>query len=157
MENSLKAIIIGAGVVITMAVVSIGFILMRSGQNTAMNTISRLERLNTELSESQYTIYDGMEVSGSEVVNTIRRFKDEYVGIKVLTNKNKASDGKWYIHSVTLIKNNRGEIDPGGTVGNISELMNEESNEYVNPNGIFTGTVIRDENGRIVALVFTQK
>jgi len=157
MENSLKAIIIGAGVVITMAVVSIGFILMRSGQNTAMNTISRLERLNTELSESQYTIYDGMEVSGSEVVNTIRRFKDEYVGIKVLTNKNKASDGKWYIHSVTLINNNRGEIDPGGTVGNISELMNEESNEYVNPNGIFTGTVIRDENGRIVALVFTQK
>jgi len=157
MENSLKAIIIGAGVVITMAVVSIGFILMRSGQNTAMNTISRLESLNTELSESQYTIYDGMEVSGSEVVNTIRRFKDEYVGIKVLTNKNKASGGKWYIHSVTLINNNRGEIDPGGTVGNISELMNEESNEYVNPNGIFTGTVIRDENGRIVALVFTQK
>ena len=29
MENSLKAIIIGAGVVITMMVVSIGFILMR--------------------------------------------------------------------------------------------------------------------------------
>jgi len=153
MENSLKAIIIGAGVVITMAVVSIGFILMRSGQNTALKTIGRLERLNTELSESQYTIYDGLEISGSEVVNTVRRFKDDYIGIKVITNKNKSGNGKWYINEVDT---STGKII-GNSTGNISDLMDEAKDDYVNPNGIFKGQVIRDENGRIIALIFEQK
>ncbi|MDI9483331.1 MAG: hypothetical protein QM315_09120, partial [Bacillota bacterium] len=80
MENSLKAIIIGAGVVITMIVVSIGFLLMRSGQSTAQNAINRLDQISSEMSESQYTMYDGMEIRGSEVVNVLRKFKDEYIG-----------------------------------------------------------------------------
>lgn len=154
MENSLKAIIIGAGVVITMAVVSIGFILMRSGQNTAVNAINQLEKINTEISESQYTMYDGMEVGGSDVVNIIRRFRDEYIGIMVKTNKNPS--GTWYINEV-VVSNGKGEINTNGTVGNISDLMDETSSQYVNRNGKFTGEVIRDENGRIVALIFTQK
>ncbi|ANX01234.1 hypothetical protein CSTERLE_06455 [Thermoclostridium stercorarium subsp. leptospartum DSM 9219] len=154
MENSLKAIIIGAGVVITMAVVSIGIILMRSGQSTALATIGKLERINSELEESQYTIYDGMELSGSEVVNVIRRFKDEYIGVMVKTNKNPS--GTWYINEV-VISNNTGEIKKNGTVSNISELMDEASDKYINRNGKFTGEVIRDKNGKIVALIFTQK
>ena len=87
MENSLKAIIIGAGVVITMIVVSIGFLLMRSGQSTAQNAINRLDQISSEMSESQYTMYDGMEIRGSEVVNVLRKYKDEYIGICVKQKK----------------------------------------------------------------------
>ena len=34
-------------------------------------------------------MYDGTEVSGSEVLNVIRKFSDETMGILVQTNKNK--------------------------------------------------------------------
>ncbi|NLM10699.1 MAG: hypothetical protein GX213_08000 [Clostridiaceae bacterium] len=156
MENSLKAILIGAGVVITMIVVSIGFILMRSGQDTALTTIGKLNQIRGEMSESQYTMYDGLEVSGSDVINVIRRFKEERIGIRVKTKKN-SSSGTWYINEVTIDSDNIGEIKASGTVGKISDLIDETSNNYVNPNGVFIGEIIRDENGTIVALIFTQK
>jgi len=154
MENSLKAIIIGAGVVITMIVVSIGFLLMRSGQSTAQNAINRLDQISSEMSESQYTMYDGMEIRGSEVVNVLRKFKDEYIGICVKTKKN--GGGTWYIHSVTHNSGNDAKIVSESDKP-ISNTMDETKDEYVNPNGVFIGSIARDENGRIAALMFEQK
>lgn len=154
MENSLKAIIIGAGVVITMIVVSIGFLLMRSGQNTAQKTISKLDQISSEMSESEYTMYDGMEVRGSEVVNVLRKYKDEYIGICVKTKKNPS--GTWYVYDVTL-NGNEAEIGSPST-DSISDTMDEtNNNHYINPNGVFIGSIARDKNGRIAALMFEQK
>lgn len=153
MENSLKAILIGAGVVITLIVVSIGFLLMRSGQSTAQNAIGKLDQINAEMSESQYTMYDGIENRGSEVVNVLNKFKDEYIGIQVKTKK--VPSGTWYIHTVT-VTNNTGAIGAASTYL-ISNTMDETHSEYVNPNGKFLGELVRDQNGTVVALVFTQK
>lgn len=153
MENSLKAILIGAGVVITLIVVSIGFLLMRSGQSTAQNAISKLNQMNAEMSESQYTMYEGVENRGSEVVNVLKKFKDEYIGIQVKTNK--IPSGTWYIHTVT-ISNNVGSIGTKST-NLISNTMDETKTEYINPNGKFLGELVRDENGTVVAMIFTQK
>ncbi len=151
MENSLKAIIIGAGVVITMIVVSIGFLLMRQGQSTAQASIHKLDQLSAEMSESQYTMYDSMEISGNEVVNVLKKFKDEYIGICVETKKSST----WYIYNVDF-DNGVGDIETESTE-NISDALDERNNQYINPNGTFLGQVIRDENGRIVALSFVQK
>lgn len=153
MENSLKAILIGAGVVITMIVVSIGFLLMRSGQSTTQTAIGKLSQINTEMSESQYTMYDGMENRGNEVVNILKKFKDEHIGIQIKTNK--IPSGTWYIHNVT-IANNVGTIMSEST-NKITDTMDETHNQYINPNGKFLGELVRDENGTVVALVFTQQ
>lgn len=153
MENSLKAILIGAGVVITLIVVSIGFLLMRSGQSTAQNAISKLDQINAEMSESQYTMYDGIENRGSEVVNVLNKFKDEYIGIQVKTHK--VPSGTWYIRDVT-ITSNVGEIGAAST-SVISNTMDEAHTQYINPNGKFLGKLVRDANGTVVALVFTQQ
>jgi hypothetical protein len=153
MENSLKAILIGAGVVITLIVISIGFLLMRSGQNTVQSAIGKMDKMNVEMEESQYTMYDGMKVGGNEVVNILRKFKNEYIGIKVVTKKNPS--GTWYIYNVSV-------SGGAGTIGAesnnaISNTMDEAHNEYINPNGVFLGEIIRDENGTIVAISFEQK
>jgi maltose-binding protein MalE len=153
MENSLKAILIGAGVVITLIVVSIGFLLMRSGQSTAQNAIGKLDQINAEMSESQYTMYDGIENRGSEVVNVLNKFKDEYIGIQVKTKK--IPSGTWYIREVT-ISSNVGTIGAVST-NTISDTMNEAHPQYVNPNGKFLGSLVRDQNGTVVALIFTQQ
>ena len=151
MENSLKAILIGAGVVITLIVVSIGFLLMRSGQNTAQTAIGKLGQISGEMSESQYTMYDGMESDGSMVANTLKKFKDEYIGIQVKTKKN--TSGTWYAYNVT-ISNGIGTI--GTKSGKkISDAMDESHNDYINPNGKFVGELIRDERN-CRTLIFTQ-
>ena len=153
MENSLKAILIGAGVVITLIVVSIGFLLMRSGQSTAQNAIGKLDQINAEMSESQYTMYDGMETRGSEVVNVLNKYKDEYIGIQVKTKK--VTSGTWYIHNVS-VTSNVGTIGAQST-NSISNTMDEKHTEYINPNGKFLGSLVRDQNGTVGCLVFTQQ
>jgi len=42
-------------------------------------------------------------------------------------------------------------------VGNISDLIDVAKDEYVNPNGVFLGSIVRDKNGTIIALIFEQK
>lgn len=148
MENSLKAILLAAGVVITLIVASIGFLLMRSGQNTAQVAMGKLGQMNVELKEHEYTMYDGTELSGNDVINALQRFKNEYIGIQVITKKN--SSGEWYIYN--------GSGDSLTTAsGKISNTMDEKSNEYINPNGKFTSKIERDSNGTIKAIIFTQK
>jgi len=148
MENSLKAILMAAGVVITLIVVSIGFMLMRSGQNTAQNAINKLGQVNAELDESQYTMYDGAEVRGDEVVNALNKFKKEYIGIQVITKKN--TSGAWYI------KDGSGDTLTTAT-GVVSNTIKEDNIEYINPNGKFKGEIKRDSNDTIKAIIFTQQ
>ena len=87
MENSLKGLILAAGTIITCVVISLGFFISREAKDTAANGANQINRLNAEFLESDKTIYDGATVSGSEVINVIKRFADEKLSIYVKTNK----------------------------------------------------------------------
>ncbi|WP_066497525.1 hypothetical protein [Abyssisolibacter fermentans] len=152
MENSVKAIIIGASIAITMVIVSVGFYILRQGQDAARNTSEKISNMNTQIAESDYTMYDGLDISGSEVVNVLNKFKNQYIGIRVETGKK--STGTWYIYDVT-IDDDTANVGKKST-NKISNVIDETKNEYINPNGRFTGKVYRDENGAISALEFIQ-
>lgn len=150
MENSTKAIIIAASVVITLALVTVGFLILRSGQDTASSAITKLDELNNQLAESEYMIYDNTEVSGSEVVNAIKKFEKDHIGIQVITGKT-SPDGKWYHNTV----DSDGNITGSGNA-DIVDAIDVEDDAYINPNGRFDAEVVRDKNGVIVAIIFDQ-
>lgn len=83
MENSLKGLILAAGVIITCVVVGLGFYIAREAKDTATNGAGQITMLNSEFSSNDKTIYDGITVSGSEVLNAIKKFKDEEICVKV--------------------------------------------------------------------------
>ena len=87
MENSLKGLILAAGTIITCVVISLGFFISREAKETAANGANQINKLNSEFVESDKIIYDGAMVSGSEVVNVIKKMKTDEVGILVVTNK----------------------------------------------------------------------
>lgn len=149
MENSLKGLVLAAGTIITCIVIGLGFYIAREARDTASSGAGQINKLNAEFSDTSKTMYEGTEVSGSEVMNVIRKFQDESVGILVKTNKGST----YYIYQF--------EIE-GGTLGQKSQAdyklaQNELSDSYVNPNGRFEGGVVRDCNGTITGLTFTQK
>lgn len=152
MENSVKAIIIAASVAITMIIVSIGFFILRQGQGIAVESAGAMGKMRSELSDADKTMYDGVPVSGSNVVNALRKYKDDYIGIYVKTGKN---GGKWYIKNVSE-SGGVGNIS-GDSSNDISDTFDETSDDYVNPNGQFDSQLLRDANGTIVAIKFTQK
>ncbi len=153
MDNVVKGIIIGAAVIIGLAIVSLGFLILRQSQDTAKSATTKIDNLNTQMSETSFTLYDGLEVNGSEVLNTIRQFQGEYIAIKVITGKD--AGGEWYIYNAT-------ESSGVATIGSevtfdLTNAQDKSNSKYINPNGRFTGSVLRDDNGSISAIVFEQR
>ncbi|MCX7772805.1 MAG: hypothetical protein N2376_06810 [Clostridia bacterium] len=154
MENATKAIVIAASVIITIAIVTIGFLIFRAGGDAAKSSVEKFNQLTNQLNDSEYTVYDSKSISGSEVVNAVKKFTKDNVGISVKTSG--GSSAIWYNNTATIVsdtvetltKNNR----------DVNEMYDElKADTYVNPNGEFEGKVYRDKNGRIAAISFTQK
>ena len=95
MENSLKGLIMAAGIIITCVVVGLGFYIAREASATASNGVDEISKLNSEFADGGMQIYNGTLVSGSEVLNAIRKYEGEDIGICVKTGSNEM----FYINS----------------------------------------------------------
>lgn len=149
MENSLKGLILAAGIIITCIIISLGFYIAREARDTASAGTGQINKLQAEFTDAEKTIYDGTQVSGSEVLNAIRRFSDETCGI--LVNTKKAST--FYNYSFDTTTGNIGKE----TSNDFKLAQDVESSKYINPTAKFNGTVIRDVNGAITGLMFEQE
>ncbi len=150
MDNSLKGLILAAGVIITIIVIGLGFYIAREARDTASNGAGQINKLNAEFNESDKVMYDGLEVSGSEVINVVNKFKNEEVGVIVATKKSTTN----YIYSLS-ISNNVASL--GSSISNsVKTAQDITSSTYINPNAQFEGEVLRDANNAIVGIRFTQ-
>ena len=149
MENSLKGLMLAAGIIITCIIISLGFYIAREASDTASSGTGQINELQAEFADTSKTMYENTEVSGSEVINVIRKFSDEMIGVKVQTKKNTS----YYIYQFS---------DADGSLKNASSLdyktaQNAVSANYINPTGRFLGSVVRDANGTITGLSFVQQ
>ena len=149
MENSLKGLMLAAGIIITCIIISLGFYIAREASDTASSGTGQINELQAEFADTSKTMYENTEVSGSEVINVIRKFSDEMIGVKVQTKKNTS----YYIYQFS---------DADGSLKNASSLdyksaQNATSVNYINPTGRFLGAVVRDANGTITGLSFVQQ
>jgi hypothetical protein len=151
MENSLKGLLLAAGTIITCIIISLGFYIAREAKDTAATGAGQINKLNAEFADNSKTIYDGTEVSGSEVLNVIRKFQGEPFGVFVTTKKD--TKGSYYGY---VFDNEDGEL--GAVSGEDVLLAKKESEEqYINPNARFLGTIVRDVNNTITGLTFNQQ
>lgn len=149
MENSLKGLMLAAGIIITCIIISLGFYIAREASDTASSGTGQINELQAEFADTSKTMYENTEVSGSEVINVIRKFSDEMIGIKVQTKKNTS----YYIYQFS---------DADGSLKQASSLdyksaQNASAENYINPTGRFLGAVVRDANGTITGLCFVQQ
>lgn len=151
MENSLKGLLLAAGVIISCIVIGLGFYIAREARDTAANSTGQIAKLNAEFNESDKTMYDGMSVSGSEVINVVNKFKNDTISVVVV---NKLGTKTYYGYTVsegvthsTLGGSAKTDIKAAQKIGNSS---------YINPNAQFACTVLRDINNTIIGLKFVQ-
>ena len=156
MDNGLKALLVGAGTVITCIVISLGFYLTRGARDTATSGFSQISKLNAEFNESDKSLYDGLSVSGSEVLNVINKYKNEDFGVIVET---KSNDEVHYIYelykteTVDTIFYDLGDK----SFEKVSEAKIVTHDNYINQSAQFKGEVLRDSNNVIIGLRFTQE
>ncbi|GIO37287.1 MULTISPECIES: hypothetical protein [Paenibacillus] len=158
MNNASSALKVAAGIFLTIALITIVVILFVSAQEATKTAQNNFSDIQTELSQASFTVYDDTTVSGSQVTNALRKFKDRVeFGIQVKTGKNAA--GEWYGDMLritgTLTNEQYGSVI-GASGANISNTWNEKLDEYVNPSGKFKAKVIKDNSNVVRGLVFTQ-
>jgi len=136
MENSLKGLILGAGVVITCLVIGLGFFLSREAQNTSNNAAGQVSSMNSDYQDMNLTLYDGLKVSGSEVENLINKVDYAALSITVKTGSNDI--GTTYA------------VKP-------SAFPKKGEDAYLNPTAQFLGKATRDGNNIIESITFTQQ
>ena len=148
MENSLKGLMLAAGIIITCIIISLGFYIAREARDTASEGTGQINQLQAEFTDASKTMYDGTEVSGSEVLNVIRKFSDETMGILGQTNKNKT----YYNYNFDVDK---GEL--GKALDNsYKNAQDVASDKYINPTARFQGSIVKDVDGTIIGIVFAQ-
>jgi len=152
MENSLKGLLLAAGTIITCIVISLGFFIAREARDTAAGGAGEIGKLNAEFNESDKVMYDGLKVSGSEVVNVINKFCNKEMSIKVETKK-----GKSY-YNMELKENDTvlGSSLTSSNLASIKDAQNPMKGNYINPNAQFLGSVLRDTNYTIIGIYFSQ-
>ncbi|GGH22712.1 ABC transporter permease [Paenibacillus segetis] len=158
MNNASSALKVAAGIFLTIALITIVVILFVSAQEATKTAQNNFSDIQTELSQASFTVYDDTTISGSQVTNALRKFKDrEQFGIQVKTGKN--SGGQWY-GNVLRVSNQDSAEDYGSVIGNktgnTNNAWNEVLNEYVNPSGKFKAHVIKDNSNVVRGLIFTQ-
>jgi hypothetical protein len=149
MDNSLKGLILAAGVIITCLVIGIGFYISREANATATSGVGQISKMNKDVSESDKSMYDGMDVSGSEVINIINKFKTDDISIKVKTKKSII----YYIKNLTNTDTELGSTSSAS----VKDAQTISSVYYINQQAQFTGEVLRDANDTIIGLSFSQQ
>lgn len=147
MDSSKKALLFGAGLFLTIALITLFVIIYSTASDASKAAQNEFSGLQTELSEQTYLVYDNTKVSGSQVVNAIRKFKGQQIGIMVKTGK---GDTSWYLYNASK------PDSLGNATGKPENIVDETSSAYINPSGTFSAKVVRDNNNVIRAIEFTQ-
>ncbi len=153
-----RALWIGIGVLFFIAVVSLGLSLLDQGRDIASEQSTQLAEVQQRLSESEFSSYDNQEVAGTQVMSALRGFKgdSETLAISVTTKKSHTiylNTATISAESVTLgAAQSKSSIDQ-----NIKNARDASHVTYINPLAKFESRVIKDQNGVIGAITFTQK
>ncbi|MFS0839481.1 ABC transporter permease [Paenibacillus sp. 1P03SA] len=159
MGNAQKALIMAAGFFLAIALITIAVVMFISAQDATKAAQNNFSDIQTELSQTAFTVYDNTVVSGSQVVNALRKFADkEQFGIQVQTGKNPV--GSWYTNKIDTASpssSNYGTVIASISRDAVTNATLESHVDYVNPSGKFKARIIKDKSNVIRALEFMQQ
>lgn len=148
-EATSTALMFGAALLLAIALIGLAVNVFSPSTEAAKTATTDFSQATTELKDQKYLIFDNTTISGSQVVNAIRKFEAEgkanNIGIYVKTGKN---SGNWYYNTL-----NGDQMTTASTPTNVS---NSTHAEYINPSGMFKATIKRDSNQVIRAIEFIQ-
>lgn len=148
-ESTSTALLLGAALLLTLALIGLSVNVFSPATEATKTATTDFSQATTELKDQKYLNFDNTTISGSQVVNAIRKFETEgkanNIGIYVKTGKN---SGNWYYNQLS------GDTL---TVASAPSNVNNSTNaEYINPSGMFKATIKRDSNSVIRAVEFVQ-
>lgn len=148
MNNTLTTImIILISLVLILGLGTWAYSIYNSNMESANQITKDMEKTNQAIIESQFTQYDATEITGSQLINLIRKYEQENEKICVEVNNGRAVNT--FVYTADLASQ--------ATLKAKDAKNRADLNTYINPSTDYLGEVVRDENtGTIVKLKFTK-
>lgn len=157
-ETTATAIKFAAAIIMAVVLVGIGIMVFTPAADSAKSVTTDFTSTTTELQDQKYLTYDNTKVSGSQVINALRKFKSQAaegsIGLYVQTGKDGSgtTSGTWYYANFDGTT-----VSTTGAQTDLSKTSDVKNTGYVNPAGMFKADVQRDKNGVIRAIKFIQE
>lgn len=152
-ENPNIGMRVGAGIFLTIMIITIVVGLTLAGQDSAKQGQEKMTTITTTISSTEFNTYANTRMTGSQVLNAIRQYMDQsQFGIQVTTGKGTTS---FYGNTFNPTD---GTVS-GGPSDKNKDLRTAEDptqSSYINPSGKFSSNIVRDTNDVIVGIVFKQ-
>lgn len=138
-ESGNSALRIAGGVIITVLVITLAFGIYTVAKGTSSSATQQINRLSGQMSESMYTQYEGVQITGSEVINIIKQFDKDDIIVEVVIGTSTADYGN-------------------GSGGTLTDATDRSSSNYINHNSMFLGSIERDaDTDAIKKIIFTKQ
>ena len=153
MSDIVRIIIIAAvsiGLTVTLLYFFTDVFDSKMGQLNEMNSES--DEMVANVRDGKYTRYEDTEVSGSEVLNLIKKYKREDFGILVTIGSTTTN----YCKALTGSASAGYTLGTGQGSGSLADAKDiTKPTLYINPTRNYSGEVCYDNQGNIVGLHFT--
>lgn len=138
-EIGVKGLILAVTVIIAVILSALALYMANTSKSTINSGTTQYTQLTSEYSEINATMYDGLDVSGAKVIEVI---------------KDMARDGGTVQVTVKTKLNTAGATYQGDTTYTAGDTPN--SNDHINETGTFRGEVVKNANGMVTQIIFTQ-
>lgn len=159
-QNIQKALWLGVGVMMFIAVVTTGLFLFNKGRSVAEASSEQLDSMSQQLGMVEYTAYDNKKISGDAARSAVQQFKyDSGQFIIVVTTSYPSTTQYISLGTVNgnvldsvLTDKSLADIDT-----DIQSMMDKTSDRYINPFGEFLSQLIYDGNDAVVGIRLIQQ
>jgi uncharacterized membrane protein len=159
-QNIQKALWLGVGIMMFVAIVSTGLFLLNKGKAVAEVGGSQLDVVSEQLAMSKYNSFDNEVVSGSMVINTIKEYKNAGGEFIVVVTTSYPSTTQYISTgsvSSNIVSGSLTEKVRTTTDTDIQNLNDDTSSTYINPHAEFMAQLIYDNNDVVKGIVAVQQ
>lgn len=168
MEISIKGLTLAVTVIMALMLSALSLYIVNKARGSINEGNAQFSRIMSEYSELTATIYDGMFVAGSKVIECIDEMtKDDIITVTVVTGIDKASSDAEVRKGCTYAGAGH-QTDTAFDLGTIKQRssssdispyygLSSDNADYINPTATFIGKVTKNANGMVVNVTFTQE
>ncbi|MGB4661314.1 MAG: hypothetical protein WBI07_19230 [Mobilitalea sp.] len=143
MTDALKLILLAVAAFITCIVVFVSIRAMDTAREISGSAISQIASMNEDIKDGDLLKYDDTEVTGSDVVNCIRKYLGDYTAPATAPIS-------------VYVKTTSTEHTYNNSSYN-TNIKNFTDTRYIKPTAVFAGDIIKNANNVIVSIVFKQQ
>lgn len=145
------------GIIMTLFVIILSGVIIVWGtgyfsqnKKTMDKSTAKIDKTIGSMTDFDLTVYDGKSIRGDALVDLIKTIAEDKVVVSIgVTTLAKSTSN--YVYQIS-------ESSKKLVESTLIEPTKDKSEAtYINPNGIFLGEVIRNENEEIISIHFTQQ